>query len=52
MAAFLTWVLLIVMGAWIVGSGISIAKTLIARKKAPASEQNKNAEKEVDSSNH
>lgn len=53
MAEFITWVLLLAMGAWILGTSISIVKTLITRRKARAAgDQNKTNEKECDHSNH
>ena len=43
--------LLIFLGSFAIGTGISIIKELLSRRKAAANEQNKNDEKESDQSN-
>lgn len=47
MAKFIAWALIIVMCCWIIGSVISIVKTVIARRKALSEKDKNNAGEEV-----
>lgn len=51
MAVFISWVLIVLLGCFIIGQVVSIIKTLKSRRRA-ARDQNKHDEKEVDQSNH
>ena len=46
-AKFIAWALIIVMCCWIIGSVISIVKTVIARRKALSEKDKNNAGEEV-----
>ena len=47
MVKFIAWALIILMSCWIIGSVISIIKTVIARRKALSEKDKNNAGEEV-----
>ena len=50
-AGIITWILIGILGFYIISSIAGFVKMLISRKKRAASDQNKTDEKEVDQSN-